>query len=102
METRFEEVITTPARLRESSKHPSHRASRVIDHIDDICRRFIAACPFVIVERSGRATGSLSQGRSSRLRGGPGREDAGDSRSPRKQPLRYIRESAIPRSACCS
>jgi hypothetical protein len=49
VETRF----TTPARLRESSKHPSHRASRVIDHIDDICRRFIAACPFVIVASRG-------------------------------------------------
>jgi uncharacterized protein len=53
VETRFEEVITTPARLRESSKHPSHRAIRVIDHIDDICRRFIAACPFVIVASRG-------------------------------------------------
>ena len=53
LETRFEEVITTPTRLREPNKHPSHRASRVIDHIDDICCRFIAACPFVIVASRG-------------------------------------------------
>ena len=33
---------------------PSNRASnKVIDHIDDICRRFIAACPFVVVASRG-------------------------------------------------
>ncbi len=50
----FEEIITTRQRLRELSKQPSQRASnKVIDHLDDICRRFIAACPFVIVASRG-------------------------------------------------
>jgi PPOX class probable FMN-dependent enzyme len=54
METQFEEVISTRQRLRELSKQPSHRASsKIIDHIDDICRRFIAACPFVVVSSRG-------------------------------------------------
>ena len=54
METQFDEVITTRPRLRELSKQPSQRASnKVIDHVDDICRRFIAACPFVIVASRG-------------------------------------------------
>lgn len=54
METQFEEVIATHERLRELSKQPSHRAStKIIDHIDDICRRFIAACPFVVVSSRG-------------------------------------------------
>jgi PPOX class probable FMN-dependent enzyme len=54
MEGRFEEVITTLERLRELNKLPSHRAgNKTIDHIDDICRRFIAACPFVIVASRG-------------------------------------------------
>jgi uncharacterized protein len=50
----FDEVITTQQRLRELSRQPSHRASnKVIDHVDDICRRFIAACPFVMVASRG-------------------------------------------------
>jgi PPOX class probable FMN-dependent enzyme len=51
---RFEEVITTRERLRELYKLPSHRAgNKAIDHIDDICRRFIAACPFMMVASRG-------------------------------------------------
>jgi len=51
---RFGEVVKTRKRLRELNKLPSHRASsKVIDRIDDICRRFIAACPFVIVASRG-------------------------------------------------
>ena len=54
METQFDEVITTRPRLRELSKQPSQRASnKIIDHMDDICRRFIAACPFVMVASRG-------------------------------------------------
>ena len=54
METQFEEVIATLERLREVSKQPSDRArNKIIDHIDDICRRFIAACPFVMVASRG-------------------------------------------------
>ena len=50
----FEEVITTQQRLRELSKQPSQRASnKVIDHVDDICRRFIAASSFVMVASRG-------------------------------------------------
>jgi PPOX class probable FMN-dependent enzyme len=51
----FEEVITTHKRLREFANQPTYRAqNKVIDHIDDICRRFIAACPFIIVASRGR------------------------------------------------
>ena len=54
MEIRFEEVITTQQRLRELSKLPSQRAnSKVISFIDEICQRFIAACPFVLVASRG-------------------------------------------------
>lgn len=54
MEMHFEEVITTQQRLRELSKQPSQRASnKVIDHVDDICRRFIAASSFVMVASRG-------------------------------------------------
>jgi PPOX class probable FMN-dependent enzyme len=46
----FEEVITTRQRLRELSREPSHRAGKkVIDHIDDICRKFITASPFLLI-----------------------------------------------------
>lgn len=54
MEICFEEVIRTHERLRELSKQPSDRANnKIINHIDDICGRFIAACPFVIVASRG-------------------------------------------------
>lgn len=54
MANRFEEVITSRERLRGLHSLPSHRASnKVIDHIDDICQRFIAACPFVMVASRG-------------------------------------------------
>ena len=54
MENRFEEVIETRERLRELSRQPSQRAcNKVVDHIDDICRRFIAASPFVMVGSRG-------------------------------------------------
>jgi PPOX class probable FMN-dependent enzyme len=54
VEAQFDEVITTRLRLRELSKQPSQRASnKIIDHVDDICRRFIAACPFVVVASRG-------------------------------------------------
>jgi PPOX class probable FMN-dependent enzyme len=54
MLTMFEEVITTRGRLREVNKLPGHLVSnKTIDHIDDICRRFIAASPFVVVATRG-------------------------------------------------
>ena len=54
MSIRFDEVIATRSRLHAFTKQPSERARRkVIDHIDDICRRFIAACPFVLVASRG-------------------------------------------------
>jgi len=54
MEVPFEEVITTRERLRQLNKPPSHRMTKIaIDHIDDICRRFISACPFVVVASRG-------------------------------------------------
>jgi hypothetical protein len=54
METCFDDVIATRERLRELNKLPSHRVSnKAIDCIDDICRRFIAASPFVMVATRG-------------------------------------------------
>lgn len=54
MDVRFEEEIKTHQRLRELSKHPSQRASnKIISYVDDICRRYIAACPFVVVASRG-------------------------------------------------
>jgi uncharacterized protein len=51
---RFAEVVTTHKRLRQLNRLPSHRVvNKAINHIDDICRRFIAACPFVIVASRG-------------------------------------------------
>lgn len=50
----FDEVITTRERLREIMGEPSHRVTgKVIDHIDDICARFIAASPYAIVGTTG-------------------------------------------------
>ena len=54
MQHRFEEVITTRDRLRAVIGEPSHRvAAKVIDHIDDICRRFIAASPYAVIATRG-------------------------------------------------
>lgn len=54
MATYFEEEIATHRRLRELSKQPSSRANnKIISHIDDICMRFIAASPFVIIASRG-------------------------------------------------
>jgi PPOX class probable FMN-dependent enzyme len=50
----FDERIESRQRLRELSRPPSDRAkNKVIDHLDDVCRRFIAASPFVIVATRG-------------------------------------------------
>lgn len=49
-----EEAITSLERLREIYPQPGHRAERkVIDHLDDICRRFIAAAPFAVLATRG-------------------------------------------------
>jgi len=54
MNAPFDEVITTRERLRELTKPPGPRVSKkIIAHIDDVCRRFIAACPFVLVASRG-------------------------------------------------
>jgi hypothetical protein len=51
---RFEEVITTRERLRQLNEPPNLRVDKKpIDHIDDMCRCFIAACPFVMVATRG-------------------------------------------------
>jgi PPOX class probable FMN-dependent enzyme len=54
MTDRFEEVIATQERLREIVSEPTQAiVDKVIDHIDDICRRFIAASPFVVIATKG-------------------------------------------------
>jgi len=51
---RFEETIETRARLRELvSEPPAIVTGKVIDRIDDLCRRFIGASPFVMVATRG-------------------------------------------------
>jgi len=48
------EVITSAARLRELYQQPTHRGrNKVIGHIDDVCRRFIDACPFAVLASIG-------------------------------------------------
>ena len=60
MERCFEEVITSRERLREVKGPPIPRSAvKDIDRIDDICRRFIAACPFIVVATRGE-DGQLS------------------------------------------
>jgi uncharacterized protein len=54
MEWQFEETIVTRNRLREIYRQANHRVlDKAIDHIDHICRSFIASCPFVIVATRG-------------------------------------------------
>jgi len=60
MQERFREIISTRERLREVKGPPARRSAvKDIDKIDDICRRFIAACPFVVVATRGE-DGKLS------------------------------------------
>lgn len=55
MRPQFEEVVSTRQALRSIIKEPNRKVShKAIDHVDDICRRFIAASPFVIVATRGR------------------------------------------------
>lgn len=57
----FDEVVSSRERLREIMPMPNERvASKVIDHIDSICRRFIAASPFVTIATRGH-DGRLDQ-----------------------------------------
>jgi len=54
MNDRFEEVITTRERLRELRKPPRELVrNKSIDHIDDICRRYISAAPFIMIATRG-------------------------------------------------
>lgn len=50
MENQYDEVITTRGQLREIIAEPNELVvGKTIDHIDDICRRFIAACPYIVI-----------------------------------------------------
>jgi PPOX class probable FMN-dependent enzyme len=61
MEADFEEIITTQERLREITGEPSHQiSSKVIDHVDEICAKYIAASPYLLVASRG-ADGLLDQ-----------------------------------------
>ena len=54
MADRFEEVVTTRERLRQIVSYPNQAiVDKVIDHIDDVCRRFIAASPFAVIATKG-------------------------------------------------
>lgn len=61
MSAAFDEVITDRSRLREIIGEPSHRIlGKVIDHIDDICAKYIAASPYILVSTRGE-DGRLDQ-----------------------------------------
>jgi PPOX class probable FMN-dependent enzyme len=61
MEADFEEIITTQERLREIIGEPSHRIlGKAIDHVDEICAKYIAASPYILVASRG-ADGLLDQ-----------------------------------------
>jgi uncharacterized protein len=54
MTLQFDEIIASRDGLRALVKAPSAKVShKAIDHIDDLCARFIAASPFVIVATRG-------------------------------------------------
>jgi PPOX class probable FMN-dependent enzyme len=54
MDRRFDEVIASRTRLRELISEPGRLTShKSIDHLDPVCRRFIAASPFVLVAPRG-------------------------------------------------
>ena len=54
MDAHFEEVVMTRDRLRELIKSPIDLVrNKAIDRIDDICRRFIAVSPFVMIATRG-------------------------------------------------
>jgi hypothetical protein len=56
MHTNFDEVITSQERLREITGEPSHMIlGKVIDHIDDICAKYIAASPYTVIATRGAA-----------------------------------------------
>ena len=61
MSQEFDEVITTQSRLREILNQPGARVlNKVIDHIDEICAKYIAAATYVLVATRG-ADGRLDQ-----------------------------------------
>jgi len=50
----FQEEISTRAQLRAVINEPGRKVSqKAIDHIDEICARFIAASPFLVVATRG-------------------------------------------------
>jgi uncharacterized protein len=54
VKARFEEIVTTWERLCELNKLSTQKVSNnAIDHIDEICRRFIAASSFVMIASRG-------------------------------------------------
>jgi uncharacterized protein len=54
MPVTFAEEINSRERLRELIKPPSRKVShKAIDHIDELCARFIAASPFVVLATRG-------------------------------------------------
>lgn len=54
MPTRFTDIVDNREDLRSIIKEPSSLVRhKTIDHIDDICRRFIAASPFTVVASYG-------------------------------------------------
>jgi uncharacterized protein len=60
MEGRFQELISSHERLREVKGSPLYNTDKKdTDRIDDVCRRFIAACPFVVIATRS-ADGQLS------------------------------------------
>jgi uncharacterized protein len=53
MDSRFDETITDLDRLREIIPVPEFAPDKKIDHVDAVFRRFIAACPFILISSKG-------------------------------------------------
>ena len=50
MQNQFDDVISTREQLRAIIDEPHELVvGKTIDHIDDICARFIAACPYIVI-----------------------------------------------------
>ena len=50
----YDEIVNSRERLRDIIGEPAPVIiSKVIDHIDDVCARYIAASPFCVIGTSG-------------------------------------------------
>ena len=96
----FAGALTSPEQLRDFYDAPMDRAIRKdIGHIDELCRRLIAASPMLFVAtHSRRARRREPARRPARLRDRPRRPALGDPRRDRQPPPRHAREHRVERA----